>query len=1000
MCEHMETSVAMPAIYPLRTRSHNSVTLSHLRDSSLSTTRLGRTSGPYHFSAKCKKHVEAYREYCRKLLNSGLLKRKPCLSPRRDGDSTGICTSPDSSTREKVSGLLEESGARKRLRFGVPEEEHATEILQQVDVEEIELEVTPPSQSFPPRLVDELGKWALDALKDAPEATVAEVQKSFAGLEDMDYYFSMEHQSPKGCYGQGVRYLVARAFQKTKYLDSEEIPSVKEALWHFQSFAQNMSMSEKQRRRQCKISMAMESHHDFFGATSVVPYNSLPRVYGPSGVNALWNTLPIPPVAHLKGCSYSGLEDVLRHMLGLGISTDDFVLKGNAVDVVENRSGKIFHLSQSRFGEATAAKISQATDDATGTFVAYFTTFRDGFNTGHVKRNRNSIMLFTVTFAPPKERTNSTSNTFLIALGLKGNKEGWEAVERQFYKDANSLQERGPISVYHGASRKMVRVVVPQFVAMEDKVERADVTYTLSFASDYHRRFGHSIKIEKPKISVEDLEALVDEQVEAESPFPWGWLHDFVDTSANGGILPSCYNCRRRRLEKMGLETNAELEDGTCNVCADWNMNEATSKILQFERPKDYPTTSAEGCPVEPPPGRAAGNEKLQHRELDFAFLKAAARYAFYNASRRKQEGCWNQKQTFDFLRTCGVCRKSQKEIYKAAIKARRDGEDVDYTSETHIGSFEFPAPWIGILELNRHIEVLMHLIFLGIASSNMVLIDLWQSKNGKPVNTFRRNANVLIKALRVYQLSWLNVLPFGGADGKLTTGTWVSENWSGISRLMKFLHIGMVGLESDDGIGAGNVSRVVVAYSALVARLLTHSGMDDNLLDEIEDYMKEFMSAVRELDLQLRARKIDQKKTASSSVDEVPMEQEGSKQKRESDNDPWWMKSNYISLFNLLKTIEQYGPLVNLWDGGGKGEKFIPEIKIHVPKGIRPQEKNYFVNLQRRVYKARTIKIISNEESEGRKGMHVPFSLYSVCVFQATECLIFLCFLSQTTSI
>ena len=52
------------------------------------------------------------------------------------------------------------------------------------------------------------------------------------------------------------------------------------------------------------------------------------------------------------------------------------------------------------------------------------------------------------------------------------------------------------------------------------------------------------------------------------------------------------------------------------------------------------------------------------------------------------------------------------------------------------------------------------------------------------------------------------------------------------------------------------------------------------------------------------------------------------------------------------------------------KGEKFIPLVKIHVPRGIRPKEANYFVNLQKRIYKVRTIKVLSGEESDERKGM------------------------------
>lgn len=940
---------------------------------------LGRTAASYHFSSSCKKHVEAYRDAVKRKAVVASKTKRPVSSLALQN---AALNSPSGSSAELQESLrTEDACARKKLRFDERDEGDVIDIPI-LDSASDEASAAPFS-TFPPRLVDALGQWAFSAFASIPEATVEQVRQSFEGLEDMDYFFTMEHQSPTGCCGQGIRYSVARAFQHTKFLDAKRIPTIMESLWHYLSFSQHMSMSEKQKKRECKISSAMRSHKEFFHATSVLPYANVQRVYGPTGVHSLWNTLPIPPVKNLQGCSYSSPQDVLRYMMALGISTDSFVVKCSAQQM-PGAGKKIYHLSESKFGRETASALQAANPGGNKPIlVCYVTTFRDGFNTGHVKRNRNSIVLFTITIAPPDERTNSTYNTFLIALGLKGNKAGWEAVERKFREDMSAVSQKGSVlSVYHGATRKMVDVKMVHFVSMEDKVERADVTYTLSFASDYHRRFGYSIKIEKPKILIEELEEYVAEQKQLDedlddTPYRFGWSSQFVDNSKNGGVLPSCYKCRKSRLQKLGLV--GRQKSSACKHCVDWDMDLATASKLMFDAPKDYPQTCAEGCPVPVPRGRPVGCAKLQLVKIDFGFLRNALQFAFYNISRTRQEGCWNQKQAFDYLRACGVCKKVQKDLYKAAVDARGQDEDIDYESSTHIGTFEYPAPYIGHLELKQHIEVSMHLLFLGLSSSNMALTDLWLSTNNKAINTFRRNSNVLLKDTKVYQLTWLNVMQFGGQDGKLTTGQWVSENYLGHTRLNKFLHIQMVVMQRDNLIGADNVSRMVVSFTALVARLLTHSGMDDVILEEIKDYMKEFMSTVRELDLQIRGRKIDQKPaTTSSDLDlEFPAHVQG-KAKKEAENDPWWLKSNYISLFNLLETIQEYGPLINLWDGGGKGEKFIPSIKIHVPKGIRPKEQSYFTNLHKRVYKTRTIKILSGEESEGRNGTFVYSRLFS----------------------
>ena len=70
---------------------------------------------------------------------------------------------------------------------------------------------------------------------------------------------------------------------------------------------------------------------------------------------------------------------------------------------------------------------------------------------------------------------------------------------------------------------------------------------------------------------------------------------------------------------------------------------------------------------------------------------------------------------------------------------------------------------------------------------------------------------------------------------------------------------------------------------------------------------------------------------------------------------------------------MERFGPVANLHDGGGKGEKFFPQIKMHLPRGIRPKESSYFINLQKRVYKVHAMKVVMEEmlgEDSAREGV------------------------------
>ena len=59
---------------------------------------------------------------------------------------------------------------------------------------------------------------------------------------------------------------------------------------------------------------------------------------------------------------------------------------------------------------------------------------------------------------------------------------------------------------------------------------------------------------------------------------------------------------------------------------------------------------------------------------------------------------------------------------------------------------------------------------------------------------------------------------------------------------------------------------------------------------------------------------------------------------------------------------------MVNFWDGGGKGERFIQEVKPYIPRGIPVNSKTYFVRLSEKVYKMQTLsrmeRLFINEEN------------------------------------
>jgi hypothetical protein len=201
----------------------------------------------------------------------------------------------------------------------------------------------------------------------------------------------------------------------------------------------------------------------------------------------------------------------------------------------------------------------------------------------------------------------------------------------------------------------------------------------------------------------------------------------------------------------------------------------------------------------------------------------------------------------------------------------------------------------------------------------------------------FRSAIQPLLKDLKALMLAWCQAYPFTG-DKELGYGAWVSENWMTLIRLSKIIYAWCaVNHDLAAKFGVDDLSRMVISFHAFVARALTHNGIDEALLAEMELYMQEFLSCVRELDIRIRHKQLAKKTTQVS-------ERKGT--------EAWWLKSNYMSLRNLLSMMILLGPCVLWWDGGGKGERFIQTVQPHIKRGVREDVLSFFVRLLEKLYK------------------------------------------------
>ena len=819
--------------------------------------------------------------------------------------------------------------------------------------------------SFAPmNALEHIDLWLLDEFGGVPLATQDEINLSFGeNLKELQVYTSAEHATPPNKFGGGVCYLVARAFQRTRLINRDKMPSFPESFWQMQAYLQYCSMTDKQRYLQGFLYHGLGKTNELLKMTQVVRYREMTQIFGSSGLHAIGRNIPIPPVQNLSGVAYVSPIDILRYAFAHGLNLAESFVQCGIGKKKSPPPSKVRHLTECKALREFRDDVLDKCPHHGTVLVPWCTMWQDGFPGTRTKQNRKSVVVTTFTIGTPCDKVNSLDNTFLLGLGMKENSTGWTKLQEQVRKDLVAASNPSqPLLVYHGRLKKMVPVCLKLIAEMEDKVERGDATSTLSFASDYHRCFGLSVKLETPVLHRDDIRSHKASMLDGEHLLRpnythpnWTWPHIDHDAT-NGGRIGSCVICRNARIgELMGYDTeflrcsdsesdNDDLPSHLPRICcANWSLR---SPLLSWPVPEDFPKSTDPNCPVPPPRGREPGREYLYPIELTFEYMIQACKFAFFHCSKHgRGSGNWTKKVCECYLRTCGVATKFQARVYQAATKHRTSNhDDVDYTEGvTEIGDLRFPAPWTAREKLGSHIEMIMHMVFLGAAESNASLVDKWLLRsNLGGINTFRKDMQPLLQEIQRFHLSWCPAHPFNGKESNLGLGSWVSENWLAQVRLSKVMYAWFWRKGNNANIKSGgqDVSRMVTSFLAMVARLMAHTGVDENSIHEFEQYRKEFMSSLMELDIQLNFETI--RPIPPGTKDRA---------KESAKATPWWFKSNYISLESVGKMMSEYGPLINLWDGGGKGEKFITLVKPLIPRGIRDSP-GFFINISQRVYK------------------------------------------------
>jgi hypothetical protein len=106
---------------------------------------------------------------------------------------------------------------------------------------------------------------------------------------------------------------------------------------------------------------------------------------------------------------------------------------------------------------------------------------------------------------------------------------------------------------------------------------------------------------------------------------------------------------------------------------------------------------------------------------------------------------------------------------------------------------WKFPSLWDRGVDLQQHIDVAMHLIFLGVVKTCIQMVQEWRTMRGKH-SAFLRYFQGVLEPIQRMGIDWRLCLPY--KQGKL--GGWVSENYLGAARLLTWLYSGIENVASD----------------------------------------------------------------------------------------------------------------------------------------------------------------------------------------------------------
>ena len=622
------------------------------------------------------------------------------------------------------------------------------------------------------------------------------------------------------------------------------------------------------------------------------------------GKYSFLQNLLYPAIFQVDDWAYTSLCDCVAHVLAMGYPID-------TISSDLQNSSIIKRVTES----PVAQKIHQRAIDRSGIISSlpmYAIIWGDDFEPNYsIKSSRSSVHITTVSICAPRSHVQCGLYTFPLAIGPKHG--DTETIESRLREDIQKLSGVEPLKFYHHSVKQNVYVHLEILASLEDQLERRSLNYIALGNSMYTAR--------------------------------WGYV---LNASKAYNTIRACDSCVKYM--ECGTEIDVELVK-QCKDCSCW-MTNIDHPGLRFKVPKHYPIemldNSSYVCPKK--------------QTYEFMYDGILTAYA-----KTTNPPFWNKKKFEQYLRLHGLNAEIIAKAWETSSKQQLFQQLSMSQNKTDSGNKLYeklrmerkdspinfqvlpkPSVWDQGVTLEQHVDVICHLLFLGITKSTILLIQDWNclQNHNDPFVMFCKKATSKVSSLH---LSWLPVIPFKG--GRI--GGWVSENYMAFTRIMKWAYsvLEIISSKDNDSIKNWTIKQCKI-WIKRVGEKPPKTNVD-GLRKFIRKYIERHPGNYSELLLKQSGSVEDVKRTVSSlnSMISRVMTQE-STPSRVKDLDrhiklflsyfssldaridpnrklPTWISCyNFLCLLNLPRNMDMYGPLRNLSELDIQGEGFIQHAK------------------------------------------------------------------------